>query len=141
MDGAASGIAVVSLALTSIKVIYKTVSTIKNAPQKLQQVTSNLCHLSFTLEQLKQNGDHWGLVEGLTVLIGECADNLKNFERKLNKLSSSSNNKVKMLWNNIKIALQEQDLDQMSSLLQQYTSLLSLKLESLMECVFFLKSF
>lgn len=133
MDGAASAIAVVSLALNSINAIYKTVSTIKNAPQKFQQMTSNLCHLSSTLEQLKGYGGDWGLVEGLPVLISECTENLKNFERKLDKLSLSSDNRAKRLWNNVIMTLQEEDLNQMSSFLQQYTSLLSLKIDSLME--------
>lgn len=136
MDGAASTIAVVSLALKSIKVIYNTVSTIKNAPQKLQQMTSNLGHLSFTLERLKGRGGDWGLVEGLPLLISECAKNLENFERKLDKLSSLSDNRAKRLWNNVKTMLQDEDLNQMSSFIQQYASLLSLKMDSLTEYVY-----
>ena len=137
MDGAASTIAVLSFALNSIKVIYNTVSTIKNAPQKLQQMTSNLGHLSFTLERLKGRGGDWGLVEGLPLLISECAKNLENFERKLNKLSSLSDNRAKRLWNNVKTMLQDEDLNQMSSFVQQYASLLSLKMDSLIEYVCF----
>ena len=131
MDGAASVIAVVSLALGSAHVIYRTVSGIKNAPQTIQQMTSNLRDLSNLLQQLMGYSDSLYLAADLPELVGKCAENLKRFEGKLEKLSSPTDNRVGRLWKNVKATLQEKDLDRMSAVLQQHVAVLSLQMNLL----------
>ena len=129
MDGAASVIAVISLALSSSQVIYKAVSGFKNAPPAIQQMASNLRSLSKVLQQLLGCSDSLYLAQELPVLVKECAVNLKGFEEKLAKLTSPTNNSAEKLWKNIRAMLQEKDLDRMSALLQQHFSILSLQMQ------------
>ena len=52
MDGAASVITVVSLALSSTKRLYEIVAGIKHAPKSVSQIASYLRDLSSILQQL-----------------------------------------------------------------------------------------
>lgn len=131
MDGAASVIAVVSVALSSVRLIYETVSGIKNAPQTIQQMISNLHDLSNILQQLLSYGDNLHFATELPDLVRKCADNLETLETKLEKLSSSKSNRMGRLWQNVKATLQEKDLDRMSAQLQQHVAILSLQINLL----------
>lgn len=131
MDGAASVIAVVSVALSSVRVIYETVSGIKNAPQTIQQMISNIHDLSNILQQLLGYGDNLHLATELPDLVHKCAENLGTLKRRLEKLSSSKNKRMGRLWKNVKATLQEKDLDRMSALLQQHVAILSLQINLL----------
>lgn len=129
MDGAASVITIISLALSSTRNIYTTVSSFKNAPKIVQQIASYLSHLSNVLQQLRTCNDSLYLVADLQGLIKKCAQDLENFERKIAKLSSSTDNCAERLWKNVKATLQVKDLDRMSALLQQHVTVLSLQLK------------
>lgn len=117
MDGAASVIAVISLALSSAQGIYNTVFGIKNAPQNMKQMACCLRDLANLLQQLLRCGDSLYLATDLPELVKNCAVNLKRFEGKLAKLSSPTDNSAEKLWKNFKAMLQENDLDRMSALL------------------------
>lgn len=128
MEGAASVITVVALALNSTQVIYNTVSGIKNAPRTLLHLTSNLRDMSNVLQQLNGFGDELYLASDLPRLISNCAGYMKEFEVKLRKLDSSQNKKAARLWKNVKAVLKENELDRMSALLHQDYMTLSLQI-------------
>ena len=128
MDGAASVITVVGLALHSTRVVYKTMSGIKHAPRTLQRLTSNLRNLSNVLQQLNGFGDDLYLASELPQLIAACAQYMREFEVKVSKLCSPKDKTVSKIWKNIKATLQEDELDRMSALLQQHFALLSLQM-------------
>lgn len=126
-----SVITLVSVALSSVRVIYETVSGVKNAPQTIQQMTSNLHDLSDILQQLLGYGDNLYLASELPELVRKCVENMKIFETKLGKLTSSKDNRMGRLWKNVKATLQEKDLDRMSTHLQQHLTMLSLQVNLL----------
>lgn len=128
MDGAASVIAEISLALSSTQAIYKTVSGLKNAPRAIHQMVSNLCHLSNLLQQLLDCRDNLHVAADLPEMVKKCAENLREFQEKLIKLSSPTDNSAEKLWKNAKALLQEKNLNRMSALLQQHVTILSLQM-------------
>lgn len=131
MDATASVITIASLALSSIHMICKTVSGFKNGPRVIQEMTSNLRSLSNLLQQLMGYKDSLYLASDLPDLVGKCAESLRWFEGKLDKLSPSKSSKVDRLWKIVKLTLQERDLDRMSTLLQQHIAMLSLHINVL----------
>ena len=131
MDVAASFITVVTLALRSTQVIYNTVSGFKNAPKTIKQMTSSLLDLSKLLEQLRDSSGSLHLAADLPDLISRCAENLRVLERKLGKLSLSTGKGAGRFWKNVKLMLQEKDLDRMSDLVRQHVEVLSLQLNIL----------
>ena len=128
MDGAASVITVVGLALHSTQFVYKTVSGIKHAPRTLQHLTSSLHNLSTVLQQLNGFGDDLYLASELPQLVVACAEFIGEFEAKVSKLCSPKDKKVARLCKNVKATLQEDELDRMSALLQQHFAVLSLQI-------------
>ena len=131
MDGAASIITVISLALSSSQAIYKTVSGFKNAPQIVQRTLTYLFDLSNILRRLKENSDRLYSATSLSQLITKCAQTLQWFEAKLAKLSPITSKRVERLWKNIKAMLQEKNLNRMAALLQQHISALSFEMQYL----------
>lgn len=129
LSGAASVIAVFGLALSSTQVIYNTVSGIKNGPKAIQQMVSSLQDLSKILQQLTGCSDELYLVADLDELAGRCVRDLKAFEQQLAKLSSSGANTAVTLWRNVKVMLQEKDLEWMSTLIQRHVAALSLQMQ------------
>lgn len=129
LSGAASVLAVFSLALSSTQVIYNTVSGIKNAPTTIQHMISSLQDLSNLLEQLKGCTEQFHLAADLGGLVGKCAADLKEFEEKLAKLNTPADNKAVRLWKSIKVTLRERDLVKVSGLIQQHVAALSLQMQ------------
>ena len=129
LSGAASVIAVFSLALSSTQVIYNTVRGIKNAPGVIQHMMSGLQDLSNLLKQLRGFTDRLYFAADLGGLVAKCAADLKEFEEKLAKLSPPANKKPVRLWKNIKATLQERDLEMMSGLIQRHVAALSLQMQ------------
>ena len=131
MDGAASVIAVVSLALSSTKVLYDIVASIKHAPKSVSQIASYLRDLSSILQQLVGYSANLHLAADLPTLIERCAESLKTLETKLGKLSASDGSRAEIMWNNVKASFQERQLEKMATGLQQHVAALSLQLSIL----------
>ena len=136
MDGAASVITIVGLALHSTQFVYQTLSGINNAPRTLRHLTSNLHELSNILQQLNGFGGDLFLASELPRLISKCAEYMGEFEAKLCKLCSPDDKKAARLWKNVKAMLQENELDRMSALLHQDFIALSLQLDIIKAYVF-----
>ena len=134
LSGAASVITIVSLALSSSQVIYNTVSGIRNGPENLEQLITGLQSLLSVLQQLQGSSDSLYLAVNLPEQVQRCAANLKSFEKKLERLSSSTYNKTANLCKNFKVVLQSKDLDRMVALIQQDVGTLSLQLQIIQRC-------
>ena len=131
MDGAASVIAVISLALSSTKVLYEIVASMKHAPKSVSQLASYLRDLSSILQQLVGYSASLHLAADLPTLIERCAESLKTLDAKLGKLSASDGNRAALMWKNVKASLQERQLDKMTTCLQQHVAALFLQLSVL----------
>ena len=132
MDGAASAITVVSLALSSTKVLYEIVASIKHAPKCVSQIALYLRDLSSILQQLVGYSANLHLAADLPTLIERFGESLKTLDAKLGKLSASDgNNRAELMWKNVKALLQERQLEKMATCLQQHVAALSLQLNVL----------
>ena len=131
MEGAASVITVVSLALSSTKRLYEIVAGIKHAPKSVSQIASYLQDLSSILQQLVGYSANLHLAADLPALIERCAETLKTFQAKVGKLSASDGNRAELMRKNVKALLQERELERMATCLRQHVAGLSLQLSVL----------
>ena len=129
LSGAASVIAVVSLASGSTQAIYNAISAVHNAPKSLQQLGTGLRTPLKPRKELEGNNDSYYLAADLPKRAQRCAADLKEFEEKLIKLSSSPSNKSTRLWRDFRAALQEKALDRMSTLIQLHITELSIAMQ------------
>ena len=132
MDGGASVVAFISLALGSADVIRKAISSIKNAPLVLQQTTDALNSLSNLLQQLRNYSASFADAEDLPKFIRGCAEDLAQFEKKLEGFTSVvSKKRINIVWENIKIAFQEKEIDMMNTTIRRHLLTLSLQVSLL----------
>ena len=129
LSGAASVITVVGLAVSSTQVIYNIISGIKNGPNAIHSMESSLQDLLKLLLQLKGSTDQLYLAVDLEGSVSKCVQDLKASEDQLAKLCPRVDSKAVRLWNNVKAALQEKDLERMSAMIQRHVTSLSLQLQ------------
>ncbi|KAK0512253.1 hypothetical protein JMJ35_005381 [Cladonia borealis] len=129
LSGAASVITVVGLAVSSTQTIYNIVSGIKNGPNAIQSIKSSLQDLLKLLQQLKGSTDQLYLAVDLEGSVSKCVQDLKASEDQLAKLCPRVDSKAVRLWNHVKAALQEKDLERMSAMIQRHVASLSLQLQ------------
>ncbi|KAK0509564.1 hypothetical protein JMJ35_007958 [Cladonia borealis] len=128
MDGAASIITFISLALSSTHCILKALSGIKNAPHTVQQVSASVLTLLKLLEQLKAYSDSLHYAADLPDSIKRCAEDLSWLKEYVEKASSEKSNKVGQLKKNCMVMLQGREWDRRSALVQQHYTALSLQI-------------
>ena len=140
MDGAASIITVISLALSSAHCIVKALSGIKNAPHTVQQMSASVLTLSKLLEQLKAYSDSLHYAAGLPDSIRRCTEDLSRLKEYVEKASSKKSNKVGQLKKNCKVMLQGREWDRRSALVQQHYAALSLQINIIEGYVYALRT-
>lgn len=128
MDGAASIITFISLALSSTRCIVKALSGIKNAPHTVQQMSATIITLSKTLEQLKAYSDSLHYAAELPDSIRRCTEDLRRLEEYVEEMSPKTSNKIGRLKKSCKVMLQGREWDRNSALVQQHYAALSLQI-------------
>ena len=128
MDVAASIITFISLALNSTRCIVEALSSIKNAPQTVQQMSATVITLSKLLEQLKAYSDSLHYAADLLDSITRCTEDLRRLEEYIEEASPKSSNKIGQLKKNCKVMLQGREWDRMSARVQQHYAALSLQI-------------
>ena len=129
LSGAASVITVFGVAVSSTQAIYNIISGIKHGPNAIQSMKSSLQDLLKLLLQLKGCTDQLYLAVDLESSVGKCVQDLKASEDQLAKLCPGADSRAVRLWNNIKAALQDKDLERMSAMIQRHIAALSLQLQ------------
>lgn len=129
LSGAASVLTVFGLALSSTREIYDVVSSIRSGPKTVQQIVSTLKDLSDLLQQLTGYTDRFYLAADLEETVSKCARDLEAFKGDLAKLSTTDTNRAVRLWKNVKVILQERDLERISARIQQHIIALSLRMQ------------
>lgn len=129
LSGAASVLTVFGLALSSTREIYDVVSSIRSGPKTVQQIVSTLKDLSDLLQQLTGYTDRFYLAADLEETVSKCARDLEAFKGDLAKLSTTDTNRAVRLWKNVKVILQERDLEMISARIQQHIIALSLRMQ------------
>ena len=128
MDGAASIITFLSLALSSTRCIVKALSGIKNAPHTVQQMSASVITLSKLLEQLKAYSDSVRYAADLPDSIRRCAEDLRRLKEYVEEASPKTSNKIGRLKKNCKVMLQGREWDRRSAIVQQHYAALSLQI-------------
>lgn len=102
MDAGASIVAFIGLGLQSVKVLYQFFSGIKDGPEKVADLSKALARLHATYEQSLGVLSLVGVVTAapsLVEVLTECQSDVKRHERKLQKLSFSSDDGIhRRLW-------------------------------------------
>ena len=132
MEAAASTIAILGFALTSVKTCYQLFSDFKEGHAKLSDIFGALRNLQSALQQVV---DTQGLSDILTTtpslrdLVSRCNSDMKKFEAKLKKLDiSTSESKYGVLFKKFKVHLDEKDLAHMLAVVTGYVDSLTLEI-------------
>jgi len=133
LSGAASVIAVITLAFQSAKTISGVLTGIKDGPKSVTQAITAIAILQETLEQLGQcRAVHeTSTSPAMKAQVKTCSDNLAIFASRLRKLhvldTDSHSGKA---WKRIKTLFNERELVRMTAAVGTYSSTLSLWLDS-----------
>ena len=111
------------------KAIHKRLSSIEETPKNLQHLSTTLPSLFNQLQQLHTFQDDLCLASDLPQLISECGKHVESLQKKVGKLLPIKAGKKHRLWNSVKAALQDSDIDRASTLLQSDVTNLSLQLD------------
>ena len=117
--GVTSVIAVTTIALQSSKAVYATINGFKNGRKEVKNLASALNCLSHILEQVTEisntfSGMDGTDITGLEQVMKECARNLADFRKQVEKLGvSSDERKIGKAWKRVKTVMQEEDFRKM----------------------------
>ena len=123
ISGAASVVALVTIALQSTKAIYETFTGIHNGPIFLTQLTSELRTLQDVLASIadlskgpaQANTTKFQQLEGLSQ---RCVTDLQNMEAYLNSLSGGR--RIERAWNKLKTYLNTKRLEEFRARVQNH---------------------
>lgn len=122
MEAIGAGVGVLTLitfALQSTKKIYETVSSIKNGPQQVGQLTSAVRNLQLVLTQLLncraiQIADSETDLEIISNLISECRVDLARYEKELEEIRICPDDRATgKAWKKFKTVLRQKDFQWM----------------------------
>ena len=115
MDAAASLIAIVGLALSSTKVLYQTVASLRNRSEIVQETAKSLEQVADALQLLKDNQhlvhqdiDFENLLKTYNYQIQKLQDTISKVQ------SSPDDTRRRRLWRHVKAHLQEHDLERIN---------------------------
>ena len=134
MDGISSAVSlvtVVGMALTSIKIIYETISIVRDGPRIIVQTTSALESLQAILERVRAISTRSpSSITDLQGLTQRCAAGLKAFEEKIGCLRILPTDNVSgKAWKRVKTLLKQDDFQHMWDTINQQIRALSLGLQ------------
>ncbi|MCJ1269365.1 hypothetical protein MMC22_009257, partial [Lobaria immixta] len=116
--GVAAGVAgLLTLAIQSSKVIWETLSGIKEAPADVERLITVVSNLRFLLDQLeelwkKNDLDGGTLSKDFEVVINACAFDLDQFRKQVSRLQASPDKKTwRKTWRSFKSVLEKEKLD------------------------------
>ena len=119
MGAVASIITVANVALQSSRVVYETISGIKNGPDEVKELASELQQLCYLLRQVTEISDKMDdrdatNISELQVVIGQCRQTLDSFQKQCDKLGVSSNDgRLSTAWKRVKLVVKKEDFQRM----------------------------
>lgn len=135
MGAVASIIAVSTAALQSSRVVYETISGIKNAPDEVKELASGvqqLCHLLRQVTEMSDKMDDRDAtsISELQIVMDQCRQNLDRFQKKCDKLAiSSTDGKLSMAWKRVKLVVKKEDFQRMWRTVSHYHNILGRHLD------------
>lgn len=132
IGGRASVLAFIGIALKSTESIYKAISGIKDAPEKVQRLSSVVGDLQTILIQLKAlplvaRPTHSS--SALKLAIEKCKDDVTSLCGKISSLKTmAGEKKLKVAWKRVKAALEKEDMQEMCTTVHHHVTVLNLHL-------------
>lgn len=131
MDVAASLIAFITIGVQSTKIIYDTLSAIKDGPEVVARAAKDIQRLSIILKSLEPTcavDPAWG--QELRQHLQECTTDLGTFERWLGKFTiGNADSRLERLCKQVKTALGKKDLSDLHTLVASHIAHLNLYLQ------------
>ena len=129
MEAAAALVGLVGFALASTKNLYQVISSIRNGPETVATMKTNLKEMTSILQLMEAQAQPGSSAEGLADLIKSYNSGIKQYEGKISKIQLiPTDTRSRRFWRQVKRHIQENDLDCIDKLLQQQMTKLSLHL-------------
>ncbi|KAF6815890.1 hypothetical protein CMUS01_12368 [Colletotrichum musicola] len=132
MDAGASIIGFVGFGLASIKTFYEFVSSIRDGPEKVRDLSRVLASLQGAYERTKSLNDLPGVScasPSLASLLERCNEDVARFEKKIGKLHIRPQDKFHgVLWKKLKMALGEDDIAYALDIISGYVNDIALEI-------------
>lgn len=131
----ASIIAITTVALQSSRAVYETISGIKNGPDEVKELASEvqqLCHLLRQVTEISSKMDDRDAISisELQTVIGQCRQNLDGFQKQFDKLKVSSNDRrLSKAWKRVKLVVKKEDFQRMWRTVSHYVNILGRHLD------------
>ncbi len=133
VSAGASVLAFVTLSLQSAKLVYETLTSVKDGPKHVYQIARDVQSLQSTLERLARcraagaRGD-----EAFATKLKACADDMTSFAKRLKTLTiDDGTSRLERNWKRVKAFLNEKDLETMGAVFIRHTAALNFHLSTL----------
>ncbi|KAK0638377.1 hypothetical protein DIS24_g9902 [Lasiodiplodia hormozganensis] len=132
ISGGASVLAFIGLALKSTESVYKTISGIRDAPEKVQRLSSAVADLQSVLRQLSGLFEPPNAAQSFDEFesaIRKCETDLAFLSKKLSTLQNTAGDrKWKAAWKRIKAILEKEDMQEMWTTVHHHVTVLGVYL-------------
>lgn len=132
ISGGASVLAFIGIALKSTESVYKTISGIQDAPEKVQRLSSATEDLQSILRQLSSLFEPPNAAQSFDAFesaIKKCESDLAFLSKKLSTLQNTAGDrKWKTAWKRIKAMLEKEDVQEMWTTVHHHVTVLGVYL-------------
>ncbi|KAB2570099.1 hypothetical protein DBV05_g11241 [Lasiodiplodia theobromae] len=132
ISGGASVLAFIGLALKSTESVYKTISGIRDAPEKVQRLSSAVADLQSILRQLSGLFEPPNAAQSFDEFestIRKCESDLAFLSKKLSSLQNTAGDRRwKTAWKRIKAILEKEDMQEMWTTVHHHVTVLGVYL-------------
>lgn len=135
LGAVASVIAVTTVALQSSRTVYETISGIKNGPEEVKELASEvqqLCHILRQVTEVSKNIDDRDAtsISELQNVIDQCRQNLDDFQKQFNQFKVLSNERRwTKAWKRVKLVVKKEDFLRMWRTVSHYVNILGRHLD------------
>lgn len=135
LSAVGSVIAVATVALQSSRVVYETISGIKNGPKEVRELALEVQQLYYLLEQVtktskKMDDRDTTSISELQGVIDQCRQNLDDFQQQFDKFEVSSNERgLSKAWTRLKLVVKKEDFRRMRRTISHYVNVLGVHLD------------
>lgn len=133
ISGGASVLAFIGIALKSTETVYKTISGIRDAPEKVQRLSPAVADLQSILRQLSGFFEPPNAAQSFDEFestIRKCEIDLTFLSKKLSSLQkTASDRKLRAAWKRIRAILEKEDMQEMWTTVHHHVTVLGVYLQ------------
>ncbi|KAF2490020.1 hypothetical protein BU16DRAFT_622574 [Lophium mytilinum] len=135
VSAGASVLAIVGFALQGTKVLYESISGVKDAPQRIKSLASAVADLRSVLTQLelcRALADPDADLQNVTSLIQACSRDVQRYRKSIDSIQIiPTDTKVKQSWKRLKTVLKKDDVKQVWQEVNHHCTVLGVQLSLL----------